>query len=57
VLGHALEESNQVSVSIGLGSDGVGDKLLSRITRKSWDTLQLQAGSPVYAQIKGVALV
>jgi molybdate transport system ATP-binding protein len=57
VLGHALEERNQVSVSIGLGSDGAGDKLLSRITRKSWDTLQLQAGSPVYAQIKGVALV
>jgi molybdate transport system ATP-binding protein len=57
VLRYALEERNQVSVSIGLGSDGAGDKLLSRITRKSWDTLQLQAGSPVYAQIKGVALV
>ena len=37
--------------------DGTGDKLLSRITRKSWDTLQLRVGSEVYAQIKGVALV
>jgi molybdate transport system ATP-binding protein len=57
VLGHALEDGNQVSVSIGLGRDGTGDKLLSRITRKSWDTLQLQAGSQIYAQIKSVALV
>jgi molybdate transport system ATP-binding protein len=56
VLGHALDERNQVNVSIGLGADGAGDKLLSRITRKSWDSLQLQVGSEVYAQIKGVAL-
>ncbi len=57
VLGHVLEGGTQVNVSIGLGSDGAGDKLLSRITRKSWDSLQLQVGSTVYAQIKGVALV
>jgi molybdate transport system ATP-binding protein len=56
VLGHVLER-NQVNVSIGLGSDGAGDKLLCRITRKSWDSLQLQDGSEVYAQIKSVALV
>ena len=57
VLGHVVDERNQVNVSIGLGRDGTGDKLLSRITRKSWDTLQLHVGSEVYAQIKGVALV
>ena len=57
VLGHVVDERNQVNVSIGLGRDGSGDKLLSRITRKSWDALQLQAGSEVFAQIKSVALV
>jgi molybdate transport system ATP-binding protein len=57
VLGHVVDERHQINVSIGLGADGAGDKLLSRVTRKSWDTLQLQTGSQVYAQIKGVALV
>ena len=57
VLGHVLDDRNQVNVSIGLGRDGAGDKLLARITRKSWDALQLQAGSEIYAQIKGVALI
>jgi molybdate transport system ATP-binding protein len=56
VLGHVLER-NQMNVSIGLGRDGGGDKLLCRITRKSWDSLHLQDGSEVYAQIKSVALV
>jgi molybdate transport system ATP-binding protein len=57
VLGHILDDRHQVNVSIGLGADGTGDKLLSRITRKSWDSLRLQDGSEVYAQIKSVALV
>jgi molybdate transport system ATP-binding protein len=57
IVEHALDERNQVNVSIRLGIDGTGDKLLSRITRKSWETLQLQAGSEIYAQIKSVALV
>jgi len=47
---------HQVNVLIGLGVDGSGERLLSRITRKSWDTLSLPPGSEVQAQIKGVAL-
>jgi ABC-type molybdate transport system ATPase subunit len=31
--------------------------LLSRITRRSAETLQLQPGDALYAQIKGVALM
>jgi molybdate transport system ATP-binding protein len=42
-------------VMVGLNANGV--QLLSRITRKSAVTLQLAAGSAVYAQIKGVAIL
>jgi molybdate transport system ATP-binding protein len=49
-------ERNQVNVLIGLGADGSGNRLLSRVMRKSWDRLALAAGSPVQAQIKSVAL-
>ena len=31
--------------------------LLARITRKSFDTLALQAGEALHAQVKGVALM
>ncbi len=33
-----------------------GPKLLARITRRSWQTLGLEVGQPVFAQIKSVAL-
>ncbi len=46
----------QVNVVIGLGADGAGERVLSHITRKSWDSLQLSKGSQVGAQIKTVAL-
>ena len=36
---------------------GAGSTLLARITSKSCDALQLQAGDPLHAQIKGVALM
>ena len=34
-----------------------GTRLLARITRHSAKALQLQPGMPVYAQIKGMALL
>ncbi len=56
VLGSDRDGRHQVNVLIGLGSDGNGERLLSRITRKSWDNLGIAVGSEVQAQIKGVAL-
>jgi molybdate transport system ATP-binding protein len=46
----------QVNVAIGLGADGTGDRILSHITRMSWDTLKLSEGSQIVAQIKSIAL-
>jgi molybdate transport system ATP-binding protein len=46
----------QVNVAIGLGVDGTGDRILSHITRMSWDSLQLSEGSEIVAQIKSIAL-
>ena len=37
--------------------DAGGAVLLARITRKSLEALQLQPGSPVFAQVKGVAVL
>jgi molybdate transport system ATP-binding protein len=41
---------------LGLGTEGNGVHLLSRTTKKSWDTLALAEGMTVFAQVKGVAL-
>jgi molybdate transport system ATP-binding protein len=56
VLASATSARGQIIVLVGLGSDGTGDRLLSRVTLKSWDRLAIGPGSPVQAQIKGVAL-
>jgi molybdate transport system ATP-binding protein len=47
---------NELVVVLGLGEDGAGDRILSRITRRSWERLGLAAGQGVHAQVKGVAL-
>jgi molybdate transport system ATP-binding protein len=49
-------DSNEVVVVVALGADGAGARLLSRLTRKSWEALQLAEGVSVYAQVKAVAL-
>jgi len=41
---------------LGLRFDGAGARLLSRVTRRSWDHLELAEGMRVYAQVKSVAL-
>jgi len=48
---------HQMTAVIGLGEDGQGARLLTRVTRRSWSLLQLAPGCQVYAQVKGVALV
>ncbi|KPG02052.1 molybdenum ABC transporter ATP-binding protein [Rhodopseudomonas sp. AAP120] len=47
---------NEVLVVLALGPEGNGARLLARVTRRSWDQLQLADGLDVFAQVKGVAL-
>ena len=49
-------DSNEMLAVVALGWDAEGVRLLSRLTRKSWELLGLAAGVPVYAQVKAVAL-
>ena len=49
-------ESNEMLAVVALGTEGQGARLLSRLTRKSWDQLALAEGAAVYAQVKAVAL-
>jgi molybdate transport system ATP-binding protein len=49
-------DSNEVVAVVALGPDGAGARLLSRLTRKSWEALGLAEGTSVYAQVKAVAL-
>ena len=48
---------HQVTAILGLGEDGAGERLLSRVTRRSWRLLELAPGMDVFAQVKAVALV
>ena len=56
VLSSGPNGRHQVNVLIGLGTDGAGARLLSRVTLKSWERLAIAPGGTVQAQIKGVAL-
>ena len=47
---------NEFLSVLGLGADGAGDRLLARVTRRSWERLGLAEGMAVPAQVKGVAL-
>lgn len=46
---------SQMLVLLGLGASGE-TRLLSSITRKSWDALGLHPGQTLFAQIKGMAM-
>lgn len=48
--------AGQMNVLLQLGGVNNCARLLARITRKSWDLLDLQPGQSVYAQIKSVAV-
>ena len=47
----------QINLVAAIGEDGLGARIVGRITRKSKDVLGLQQGDVVIAQIKSVALV
>lgn len=49
----SADSPGQAMVSLNAG----GFTLLARITQKSLDAMQLRAGSSVYAQVKGIALM
>jgi len=49
--------AHQILAVLGLGEDGQGARLLSRVTARSWRLLGFAPGMNVYAQIKGAALV
>ena len=48
--------TNEMVAVVGLGADGCGARLLSRLTRKSWEQLDLAEDAAVYALVKAVAL-
>jgi molybdate transport system ATP-binding protein len=56
IVSKSLVEASEVLVVLALGSNGGGARLLARVTRRSWDLLQLSEGMNVFAQVKGVAL-
>lgn len=47
----------QATVILALGANGAGARIVARITRKSLEALSLEPGQPIFAQIKGVALI
>jgi molybdate transport system ATP-binding protein len=49
-------ETQEIIAVLALGADGKGARLISRLTRKSWEGLGLAEGMSVYAQVKAVAL-
>jgi molybdate transport system ATP-binding protein len=56
ILAAAASGEREMTVVLSLGHSGSGAKLLARVTRRSWDVLELAEGLDVYAQIKAVAL-
>jgi molybdate transport system ATP-binding protein len=55
ILSAQMVSPNQMLVLLGLGVTGQ-TRLMSSITRKSWDILALRPGSQLFAQVKGMAL-
>jgi molybdate transport system ATP-binding protein len=51
-----IGDDARVHVVAALGEDGRGDRIVGRVTRKSQEALALAPGTPVFAQIKSVAL-
>jgi molybdate transport system ATP-binding protein len=56
IVSHTAAGAHEMIVVLGLGSDGGGERILSRITRRSWERLGLADGKMVSAQVKGVSL-
>ncbi len=57
ILDSTPSTEHEVTAVLGLGPNGGGARLLARVTRRSWDLLEIAIGMDVYAQVKGAALV
>jgi molybdate transport system ATP-binding protein len=57
IIAAEAQDRVQINVVLRLGAAGRGAALLARVTRKSWETLALRPGDPVYAQVKSIALI
>jgi molybdate transport system ATP-binding protein len=57
ILGETPLSGHEITAVLGLGPNGDGARLLARVTRRSWDMLELAVGMELYAQVKGVALI
>jgi molybdate transport system ATP-binding protein len=51
------ELSDDAAGQVMIGLDANGTRLLARITRKSCEAMGLTLGTPVFAQIKGIAIL
>lgn len=49
-------DQHEMILVLALGRDGGGASLLARVTRRSWDLLELAEGDAVFAQVKSAAL-
>src|SRR5262249_15364644 len=47
---------HEIIIVLSFWSDVSGARILTRITRRSWDQLRLTEGMSVFAQVKGVSL-
>jgi molybdate transport system ATP-binding protein len=56
IVSHAASGPHEITVVLTLGHAQAGQRLLARITRRSWEQLGFADGAPVYAQVKGVSL-
>ncbi len=50
-------DNDEAMVNVVLRLGGGSQRLLARITRRSWETLGFAIGDLVYAQVKGIALL
>ncbi|ABD86280.1 molybdenum ABC transporter ATP-binding protein [Rhodopseudomonas palustris] len=56
IVSHNPLGDSEILVVLALGGNGEGARLLARVTRRSWDHLELADGIGLIAQVKGVAL-
>jgi molybdate transport system ATP-binding protein len=56
ILSKTAVGDHELVAVLSLGASGEGERVLARVTRRSWDQLGLAEGQSVHAQVKSVAL-
>ncbi|UXM94947.1 molybdenum ABC transporter ATP-binding protein [Bartonella sp. HY329] len=57
ILSKTSINSHEILVSLSLGDDNQGAHILCRLSRYSWQNLNLKIGMKIFAQVKGIALL